>query len=83
MLPTGAELQCFHLCVCVCVCVCVCGCETWSLMLREDHRLKVFEKRVLRKILGFKWDEVRREWRGLLNDKLHDFYCSLKTVRVT
>jgi len=36
----------------------VCGCETWSLMLREDHRLKVFEKRELRKIFGLKGYEV-------------------------
>jgi hypothetical protein len=34
------------------------GCETWSLTLREEHRLRVFENRVLRRIFGPKWDEV-------------------------
>jgi hypothetical protein len=38
------------------------GCETWSLTLREEHRLKVFENRVLRKIFGSKRDEVTGEW---------------------
>jgi hypothetical protein len=37
------------------------GCETWSLTLREEHRLRVFEKRVLRRILGHKMDEVKGE----------------------
>jgi hypothetical protein len=39
------------------------GCETWSLTLREEHRLGVFENRVLRRIFGPKRDEVMREWR--------------------
>jgi hypothetical protein len=43
------------------------GCETWSLTLREDHRLRVIENRVLRRIFGPKRDEVTGEWR-----KLHD-----------
>jgi hypothetical protein len=51
-------------------------------MLREDHRLKLFEKRVLRKIFGLKRDVETGERRKLHNDKLHDFYSSLKTVRV-
>jgi hypothetical protein len=42
------------------------GCETWSLTLREKHRLRVFEYRVLRKIFGPKRDEVTGEWRKLL-----------------
>jgi hypothetical protein len=41
------------------------GCETWSLTLREEHRLRVFENRVLRKIFGPKRDEVTGEWRKL------------------
>jgi hypothetical protein len=41
------------------------GCETWSLTLREEHRLRVFENRVLRRIFGPKKDEVRGEWRKL------------------
>jgi hypothetical protein len=44
--------------------VVLCGCETWSLILREEHRLRVFENRVLRKIFGPKRDEVGRKWRG-------------------
>jgi hypothetical protein len=40
------------------------GCETWSLTLREEHRLRVFENRVLRRIFGPKSDEVTGEWRN-------------------
>jgi hypothetical protein len=45
------------------------GCETWSLTLREEHRLRVFENRVLRRIFGPKRDEVTGGWR-----KLHNSY---------
>jgi hypothetical protein len=48
------------------------GCETWSLTLREERRQKVFEKRVLRRILGPKRDEVTGEWRKLHNEMLTD-----------
>ena len=41
------------------------GCETWSLTLREERRLRVFENRVLRRVFGHKRDEVTREWRKL------------------
>jgi len=44
------------------------GCETWSLTLREQHRLRVFENRVLRRIFGTKRDEVAGEWRKLHNE---------------
>jgi hypothetical protein len=47
------------------------GCETWSLTLREKHRLKVFENRVLRMIFGPKTDEVRGGWRKLHNEELY------------
>ena len=43
------------------------GCETWSLILREEHRLKLFENRVLRRIFGPRRDEVTEEWRKLHN----------------
>ena len=43
------------------------GCETWSLTLREEYRLKVFENRVLRRIFGPMWDKVTGEWRKLHN----------------
>jgi hypothetical protein len=50
------------------------GCETWSLTLREEHRLRVFENRVLRGIFGPKRGEVTREWRRLLNEELNELY---------
>jgi len=58
------------------------GCETWSLTLREERRLKVFENMVLRKIFGPKRDEVTGEWRGLHNEELNDLYSSPNIVRV-
>ena len=48
------------------------GCETWSLILWEERRLRVFENRVLRKIFGPKRDEVTGEWRKLHNEELND-----------
>jgi hypothetical protein len=57
------------------------GCETWSLTLREEHRLRVFENRVLRKIFGPKREEDG-SWRELHNDELHSLYSSLNIVRV-
>jgi hypothetical protein len=52
------------------------GCETLSLTLREEHRLTVFEKRVLRRIFGLKRDEVTGEWRKLHSEELHNLYSS-------
>jgi hypothetical protein len=49
------------------------GCETWSLMQREEHRLRVFENRLLRRIFGPKRDGVTGEWRKLHNEELHNF----------
>jgi hypothetical protein len=57
------------------------GCETWSLSLREEHRLRVFENRVLRKIFGPKRDEDG-SWIKLHNDELHSLYSSPHIVRV-
>ena len=50
------------------------GCETWSLTLREECRLRVFENRVLRRVFGPKRDEVTGEWRKLHNEELRDLY---------
>ena len=44
------------------------GCETWSLTLKKEHRLRVFENRVLRRVFGSKRDEVTGEWRNLYNE---------------
>jgi len=58
------------------------GCETWSLTLREERRLRVFENLVLRRIFGPKRDEVTREWRELHNEELNELYFSPDIVRV-
>jgi hypothetical protein len=52
------------------------GCETWSLALREEHRLRVFENRVLSEIFGPERDEVMGEWRKLRSGELHNLYLS-------
>jgi hypothetical protein len=57
------------------------GCETLSLTLREEHRLRVFENRVLRRIFGPKRDEVTGEWRKLHNEELHNLYSSPDIIR--
>ncbi|KAJ4441696.1 hypothetical protein ANN_11554 [Periplaneta americana] len=57
------------------------GCETWTLTLREEHRLRVFENKVLRKIFGAKRDEVTGEWRKLHNTELHALYSSPNIIR--
>jgi hypothetical protein len=58
------------------------GCETWSLTLREESRLRMFENRVLRGIFWPKRDEVTGEWRKLHNQELRNLYCSPNIVRV-
>jgi len=58
------------------------GCETWSLTLREERRLRVFEDRVLRKLFGPKRDEVTGEWKKLHNEELNDLYSLPNIVRV-
>jgi hypothetical protein len=57
------------------------GCETWSLTLREEHRLRVLEKRVLRRIFGPKRDDVTGDWRKLHNDELHNLYSLPNIIR--
>jgi hypothetical protein len=58
------------------------GCKTSSLALREEHRLRVFENMVLRRIFGPKRDEVTGEWRKLHNEELSDLYFSPSIIRI-
>ena len=62
--------------------VVLCGCETWSLTLREERRLRVFENRVLRRVFGPKRDEVTGEWKKLHNEESGDLYYLPNIVRV-
>jgi hypothetical protein len=57
------------------------GCEIWSLILREEHGLRVFENRILRRIFGPKSDEVTGEWRKLYIEGLYNFYSSQNIIR--
>jgi hypothetical protein len=58
------------------------GCETGSQTLKEEHRLGVFENRVLRRIFGPKRDEVTGEWRKLHNEEFQNLYSSPSIIRV-
>jgi hypothetical protein len=58
------------------------GCETWSLTVKEEHKLRVFENRVLRRMFGPKRDGVMGGWRKLQNEELHNLYCSSSDVGV-
>jgi hypothetical protein len=58
------------------------GCETWSLTLREEHRLRVFEKRVLRKIFGPRGMKRQEDGEKLHNEQLHNLYSSPSVIRV-
>jgi hypothetical protein len=58
------------------------GCGTWSLTLREKHRLRVFENRVPRRIFGPRKDEVTGERRKLHNEELRDLYSSPCIIRI-
>jgi hypothetical protein len=58
------------------------GSETWSLTLREEHRLRVFENRVLRRIFGPKRDEVTGGWRKPHNEELRDLNSSPTIIRI-
>jgi hypothetical protein len=58
------------------------GCETCSLTVREEHKLRVFENRVLRRIFGPKRDGVTGGWRKVHNEELHDLYSSPSIIRI-
>jgi hypothetical protein len=59
------------------------GCETWSLTLRQEHGLRVFENRVPRAIFDAKRDKVREEWRRLHNGELYDLWAMFLTKYVS
>jgi hypothetical protein len=58
------------------------GCETWSLTLREEHRLRMFENWVLRRIFGPRRGEVTGDWRKLHNEELHNLYSAPDIIRM-
>jgi len=58
------------------------GCEAWSLALREERKLRVFENMVLRRIFGPRRDEITGELRRLHNEELSDLYSSPNIMRV-
>ena len=58
------------------------GCETWLLTLMEEHRLRVFENSVLRRIFGPKWQKGKGEWKNLHNEVLNDLYPLPNIVQV-
>jgi hypothetical protein len=62
--------------------VVVYGCETWSLTVKEEHKLRVFENRVLRRIFGPKRDVVTGGWRKLHNKELRELYSSPSILRI-
>jgi hypothetical protein len=84
-IPNGGERFSFlkiRICKTIILPVVLYGCETWSLTLKKEHRLRVFENRVLRRIFGPKRDEVTGEWRKLYSKELHDLYSSPSIIRI-
>jgi hypothetical protein len=65
-----------------CVPVVLYGCETWSLTVREEYKLRVFENRLLRRIFGPKGGGVTGGWRKLHNEELHNLYSSPIIIRI-
>jgi Mg2+/citrate symporter len=79
LLPTNLKIKIYRTII---LPVVLCGCEAWTLTLREERRLRVFENRVLRTLFGPKRDELTREWRKLHNEELNDLYFLPNIVRV-
>jgi hypothetical protein len=59
------------------------GCEIWSLTWRQEHRLRMFENRVLRKLFVPKRDELTGQWVILYNEELYDLYSSVNIIQVS
>jgi hypothetical protein len=58
------------------------GCEAWSLTLRDKHKLRVFENRMLKKTLGLRRDKVTGDWRKIHHEELHNLYLSQNIIRM-
>jgi hypothetical protein len=58
------------------------GCETWSLTLKEEHRFRIYENRVLRRIFGLERDEVTGQGRKPQSGELHNLYSSPNIIRL-
>jgi hypothetical protein len=80
LLPKNVNIR---ICETIILPVVLYGCETWSLILREEHRLRLFENRVLRRIFGPIRDEVIGGWRKLHNEELRDLYSKPSIIRMT
>jgi hypothetical protein len=78
LLPTNVKIRIY---ITIILPVVLYGCETWSLTLREEHRLRVFKNRMLRRIFGPKRDDVTGGWRKLHNEELHNLYSSPSIIR--
>jgi hypothetical protein len=84
----GKVLQMWRIAANIILPVVLYGRETWSLKLREEHRLRVCENRMLRRIFGPKFDEIIGGWRKLHNDELNNLYSlpniikSIKSRRI-
>jgi hypothetical protein len=79
LLPNNVKIR---ICKAIILPVILYGCEILSLTLREEHKLRVFENRVLRRIFGPKRNEVLGGWRKLDNEELHDLYSSPSIIRI-
>jgi hypothetical protein len=71
-----------YLLYCYILPVVLCGCETWSLALREEQRLSVFESRVQRRIFGPKMAAVTGGWEKMHNGELHELYSLPSIIRI-
>jgi hypothetical protein len=79
LLPTNVKIKIYRTII---LPVVLYGCKTWSLILREEHRLRVFGNWVLRRIFRPKKDEVIGDWRKGHNEELHNLFSSPSIIRM-